>query len=882
MQTSPQTTQTRLLTLAGLFLFLYSISLTLSPAVRARAWDVDFRWDHWLGLAVWILGALIANLQIRRFTTRLDPYLFSVVALLSGWGLLTIFRLVPSFGLRQTIWLALGFGVFALGLRLPKDLGFLRRYKYLWLTSGLLLTAATLIFGTNPAGTGPEQWLGCCGVYLQPSEPLKLLLIAYLAAYLADRQAPTTHSPLSTNNYPLPILPLLAPTLVMTGLALLLLVVQRDLGTASIFMIIYASMIYLGTGRQRLALASLAGVVAVALTGYALFDLVRLRVDAWLNPWADPAGRSYQVVQSLIAVAAGEIFGRGPGLGSPGLVPLAHSDFIFTAIAEENGMIGIIALLALIALLVNRGLEIALHAPDNYRRFLAAGLTAHLAVQSLLIIGGNLRMFPLTGVTLPFLSYGGSSLVTSFISLLLLTLVNSVPRETADAMFSNPDPAPSLGIHHTILIGLGATALVAGWWTVVRGPDLLARTDNPRQAIADRFVYRGFFLDQNGKRLVTNQGTPGSYTREYMEPSLASVIGYSSPTFGQAGLEASLDTYLRGLEGQSWEKIWFDQFIYGQHPPGLDIRLSINLELQQKANDLMRDQTGALVLLNARSGEILAMISAPTFDPNELDNTWEALLSDPRAPLLNRATQGAYPPGTAFGPLLLAATTSQSGLPVFSDPETFATGETTLPCAYPPRDTTWAAAIQAGCPAPVLQIGERLGGDPLLALFQTLGLYTPPAIRLPASSADVPTRIEDPAQAALGLDLTISPLQMALAAAALSNDGVRPAPRLAVAYHSPDTGWTLLPPLDGPEDVFPTSAARQTAAALTSPDLPVWESLSLVATQDEAASHAFTWYTGGTLPSWAGAPVVAVVLLEDGNVELAREIGQGVLGEVVK
>ena len=323
MQTSPQSTQTRLLTLAGLFLFLYSISLTLSPAVRARAWDTEYRWDHWLGLLVWTAGVFLAHHQTRRFAPNHDPYLFSVVALLSGWGLLTIWRLLPTFGLRQTIWIGLGFIVFTLGLRLPKDLGFLRRYKYLWLTGGLLLTAATLLYGTNPAETGPEQWLGCCGIYLQPSEPLKLLLIAYLAAYLADRrQLPITSQPVHQFTSQ-PLLPLLAPTLVMAGLALLLLVVQRDLGTASLFMIIYATMIYLGTGHQRLVLFSLVGIVGMALAGYGLFDLVRLRVDAWLNPWADPAGRSYQVVQSLIAIAAGEIFGRGPGLGNPGLVPLA-------------------------------------------------------------------------------------------------------------------------------------------------------------------------------------------------------------------------------------------------------------------------------------------------------------------------------------------------------------------------------------------------------------------------------------------------------------------------------------------------------------------------------------------------------------------------------
>jgi cell division protein FtsI/penicillin-binding protein 2 len=299
----------------------------------------------------------------------------------------------------------------------------------------------------------------------------------------------------------------------------------------------------------------------------------------------------------------------------------------------------------------------------------------------------------------------------------------------------------------------------------------------------------------------------------------------------------------------------------------------------------MMGQTGAMVLLNASSGEILVLVSAPSFDPNQLDTTWENLLSDPRAPLLNRATQGAYPPGAILGPLLLAQTASQSGLPVLSAPETFSGGETTLTCAFPPPNSTWAAAIQAGCPAPVAVLAERLKAEQLLMLLTGLKLYSPPAIRLPASSTSAPTQVEDPVQTALGQDLTISPLQMALAAATLSNKGILPAPRLALAYSSSDTDWTLLPPLGGSENVFPEIATQQTASALASSGMPVWESLSLITMQDEnitdVLSQAFTWYVGGTLPDWAGAPVVAVVLLEDGHVDLAREIGQGMLKFIV-
>src|SRR4030067_671865 len=377
---SPSRVQARLLLLAGGFLTFYALALTLAPVARERSSSVQYPWEHWLGLSTWAVFFFLAHHQADRFLSHRDPYLLPIAALLSGWGLMTVWRLLPDFGLRQTAWLAVGLILLILGLRLPSHLNFLRRYKYVWLTGGLLLTALTLIFGTNPsAGTAPRLWLGCCGVYFQPSEPLKFLLVVYLAAYLADRQPLLRLSPVSapssSSSRPrnAALLPVLAPTLVMTGLTLLLLLAQRDLSTASIFIFLFAAIVYLGTGRLSVVVGS-APLLALALAaGYYLFDVVQLRVDAWLNPWLDPSGKSYQIVQSLLAAANGGVIGRGPGLGNPALVPIPHSDFIFVAIAEESGLIGVIALISLLALLAARGLKVALSAPDSYRRYLAAG-----------------------------------------------------------------------------------------------------------------------------------------------------------------------------------------------------------------------------------------------------------------------------------------------------------------------------------------------------------------------------------------------------------------------------------------------------------------------------------------------------------------------------
>jgi cell division protein FtsW (lipid II flippase) len=166
---------------AAAFVLLYAAILTLSPAALLRSWDVSMRWEPWIGCAVW-LGLFAPPIASIRFTPNVDPFLLPACLLISAWGTMTIWRLDGYFGMRQTIWSVAAVGLLILGLRLPGNLLFLRRYKYVWLTGGLLLTALTLVLGTNPTGFGPRMWLGCCGIYLQPSEPLKILLVIYLSS----------------------------------------------------------------------------------------------------------------------------------------------------------------------------------------------------------------------------------------------------------------------------------------------------------------------------------------------------------------------------------------------------------------------------------------------------------------------------------------------------------------------------------------------------------------------------------------------------------------------------------------------------------------------------------------------------------------------------
>ena len=527
--------QRRLMILAAIFLFIASLVLTFSPAVRFHTLAADLRWQHWIGYTVWLIGFSVFYWQADKRLPDRDLYLLPVISLMTGWGLITLFRLDPVYGFKQTLWLAICLIGIIIGLRFEKLLSILRRYKYIWLTLTLLLSGLTFFIGANPNGTGANLWLSIGGIYLQPSEILKIVLIIYLAAYLADNTSSRFR-----------FIQLLTPTLLVAGAALMILIIQRDLGTASLFIALYTVIIYLASGKRRFLLFSFLVIVAALIAGYFIFDVIQLRVEAWLNPWLDANGRSYQIVQSIIAVANGGIFGRGIGLGSPGVVPVSQSDFIYSSIIEETGFAGAVAIVLLYAVITLRGFTISLHASNQFQRYLAAGITTYFVSQALLIMGGTIRLLPLTGVTLPFFSYGGSSLVTAFFAVLLLLIVSNYTTEQSTPIIQSKAYFLTGSV---FLIALLAVALVTSWWSIFRADDLLARNDNPRRFISDLYVKRGMVLDRNNTVLAETVGLPGTYERVLFYPSLSAIIGYSNSNYGQGGLEASLDSVLREWKG---------------------------------------------------------------------------------------------------------------------------------------------------------------------------------------------------------------------------------------------------------------------------------------------------------------------------------------------
>lgn len=375
------------------------------------------------------------HLGFRQWAPNASPYLLPTSALITAVGLVEIYRLDPEAASLQRWWLliAAGLGLAVLAVLAKYGTEVLLRYRYLFLTAALIAFMLPLLPSSWPLGgvevNGSRLWLqlqmfDTTIVRFQPGEIAKLLLVVFLASYLASRQGALSSSTRRLGSFTVPeprqLFPLAAAWLV----SLVVLVYQRDLGASLLLLALFASMLYAASGRLSYPLAAAGLFVIGTVVAARLFDHVQRRFDAWLRPWDDFADSGFQIAQSLFALGSGSLTGSGLGLGRPDFIPSATTDFIFASVAEETGLAGALAVVAAYALLVAVGFGVALRARDPYRKLLAAGLTTVIAIQAILIIGGVTRLFPLTGITLPFMSYGGSSLVANVIAIVVLARIS--------------------------------------------------------------------------------------------------------------------------------------------------------------------------------------------------------------------------------------------------------------------------------------------------------------------------------------------------------------------------------------------------------------------------------------------------------------------------
>ena len=856
------TIQSRLFSLAALVLFLLSLILTLSPAVKLRSWHVSYHWTHWFGFFIWLLGAaIIHRVTIKRFS-KWDGLILPTAFLLVGWGMLTIWRLNIVFGARQCLWFILSIALAVLFFRSENFLQTLKQYKYFLLTAGLALAILTFFFGTYPSGEGPNLWLGFKGFYFQPSEPLKIILIIYLAAYFSEKYF------LRFN-----IIETILPTLILVFAALFILVGQRDMGTALIFIVIYIGMLYITFGKKRILVIGALIIAAAAVIGYINIDLIRIRFQAWVQPWLDPQSGSYQIIQSIIAIAAGGVFGSGLGIGYPGLVPVPHSDFIYAAIVEESGLVGSIALISLFAILLYRGIQVALNTNNKFHRFLASGITIYIIFQTILIIGGNIRLLPITGVPLPLVSYGGSSLITTSMAICFLVKISNHPTENH---YKESDSIPFRNGALIFSIGLILLALVTGWWAVIRSDDLQLRTDNARNFIASRYVKRGSILDRNGEAITTTSDQAGKYEYEILYEPLSNTIGYFDYNFGIVGLEEAYNDYLSGQRGYPTFNTWFNYLKYDQPLPGLDIKLTLDLNIQEIVDQYFSDYQGAAVVLNASTGEVLAISSSPSYNANALHENWDTWISDENSPLLNRATQGAYPLEGLLTPFLLS---QDADLLTTDITESVRNWQWDCAIEEESHPELWSQAVTRGCKNALELAAEDQPIDYLTNIISKFGLNETLDIGLPAITSNIEQNIYSGWETLLegNNPFRVSPLQVAYAASVFSNHGQQAIPQILSAVNTQQEGWVVVSSTESYQ-VISSEEADNMTILLASSEIPGWE----MSTQSKDEQGRYSWYAAGTPSNWTGAPIVLVMVSENASAEDLRQAGRAIFSEITE
>lgn len=631
-----------------------------------------------------------AHIGVRIFAPGADPAILPVVFTLSGIGITFVTRLQPDASLGQVIFLFLGVALMVGTLAVVKNLEVIKRYKYVLGIAGIILLVLPMFIGTEIYGS--KLWIKIGGFQFQPGEFAKVLIVLFLAGYLAENRELLSISNRTVLGIKFPRLRLLYPLFIVWGVCLLVVAFERDLGSALLFYTIFLIMLYVATGRVSYVIIGLALLAIGAFGMYQIMSHVQVRVAIWLDPFSDAQNLGYQIVQSLFSLADGGLAGVGIGKGMADIIPVVASDMIFAAIGEEMGLLGGSAVLLLFMLFAVRGLTTAARAKSDLAAFSAAGLTAAISFQAFTIVGGVTKLIPLTGVTLPFMSQGGSSLLASFVIVaLLLRAGDEATGRSTEIANTSTDLAtagyrttvrgshmrrPALDTPESGLLGRVAlanrltrtvflfTALFAvligniTYIQVIKASEYQDMPSNNHTINKARFIKRGSIITADGLTLAESiQQADGTYARSYPNGNLAAhVVGYYSQQYGTMGIENTQNDTLTGSKDySSWQNAL--NSLAGISEPGNSVQLTIDSRIQRAAEQALAGRVGAIVALDPRSGAVLAWASAPTFDNTNI----QAAIEDANASggadtsMYDRATLALYTPGSTFKVLTLAS-----------------------------------------------------------------------------------------------------------------------------------------------------------------------------------------------------------------------------------
>ncbi len=784
-----------------------------------------------LGVPVGLFAAfVVAHIAVRKLAPGADPALLPIAFSLSGIGIAFITRIAPysqtpNIGVNQVVWLFVGVACMIVVLVIVRNADRFAKYKYTLMIAGFALLLSPLVPGLGQEIYGSRIWLSIAGFSFQPGEIAKIIIVLFLAGYLAENREMLSVFTWRVGPLRLPDVRTLLPMLLMWGVALLIVVFERDLGSALVFFFVFLVMLYVATGRKFFLLGGI-GLIAVGFVGaYVAFDHVQTRVATWLDPFADPQDSGYQLVQSIYSLADGGLFGVGIGNGMAGggngvsAIPVVESDFIFSCIAEEIGLLGAAGVLLLFLCFAIRGFTTAARAKSDVSSFTAVGLTSIITLQAFIIVGGVTRLIPLTGLTLPFVSQGGSSLLASFIILGFLLRCGDeatghgaeMASATGSLHANSVLGRVSLGkrlTHSMLIFSLMFAALIANLTLVmvIQAETYQNMDGNNHTAARDSKIERGTISTYDGTVLAESvQAEDGTYDRVYPAGDLAShIVGYDSDQYGSSGIE---DAYNDVLQGKRSFATWSDAIasLAGSGTPGNDVRLTINSTIQQAAQDALAGETGAVVVMDPTTGAVLAMASSPTYDAGDFESVIQASAEDSsNSVLYNRATQALYSPGSTFK-IVSLATALENGVAsedtVFSAPSSMTIGNAEV-SNFHNNDygsVTLARATELSANTAFGQLGVMIGAEALVAGAEAFLFNRDLDFDLPVATSLMPDPDEmtewETAWAAAGEPVgehespagpQATPLEMALVGCAIAYNGEILAPYLVDSIYNAD------------------------------------------------------------------------------------------------
>ncbi len=774
-----------------------------------------------LGVPIGIFAAfVVAHLAVRKLAPGADPAILPITFALSGIGIAFVTRLRPELAVGQLMWLFVGVAFLVLALLFVRNLDRLARYKYTLMLVGFILLLSPLIPFIGQEIYGSRIWLSIGPFSFQPGELAKIAIVLFLAGYLAANREMLSVFTWRVGPFNLPDIRTLLPLLLMWLISIGIVAFEKDLGSALVFFFVFLVMLYVASGKKTYVIAGVLMMAIGAVGLYFVFDHIQVRVATWLDPFADAQNTGYQLVQTIYSLADGGLFGVGIGRGLADQIPVVESDFIFAAIGEETGLLGAAGLLLLYLCLAIRGMATAARAKSDVSSFAAVGLTAIIILQAFIIVGGVTRLIPLTGLTLPFVSQGGSSLLASFISVALLLRAGDEATGVGEEMRSATSMLPTASVLGRVALGKRLTRTMVGFSVlfallvanltlimVVQADYYQNMAGNNHTLMQESDTERGSISTYDGVVLAESQQTEdGSYERVYPAGDLAShVVGYYSTQYGTSGIEASENETLKGQQNYaSWTDVI--NAAAGINTPGNDVRLTINSTIQQAAQDALEGETGAAVVMDPSTGAVLAMASSPTYSAGDVEALLEQAAasdgSDDAGQLVNRATQGLYAPGSTFK-IVSLATALQNGIAsedsVYASPGTMEIGNAEVSNfgdeSY--GDITLQRATALSSNTVFGQLGVQIGAQLLVEGAEAFGFNKDLDFELPVVTSLMPDPDEmtewETAWASAGEPVgehespagpQVSVLEMAMVGCAIANNGTIMQPYLVDSVYN--------------------------------------------------------------------------------------------------